>query len=295
VISRPQIAVILSTYQRPFHLYRSLVSLAMQRGVEKQFEVVVTDDGSMDNTAEVVERFASTCNFPVTFTTHEHRGFHLSRCRNEGVLASSAPYLLFSDGDCIFPPNHLFEHLRIRRTGVAFSGDCLHLDQSSTSRIDEPVIAAGAYCSWVAARERRRIQWRWFKDRIYQAIRHPKKPKLVGSNIGIWRSDFERVNGFDECFVEWGCEDDDLADRLRACGVRIATNLGTTSVFHMWHSSDPSQPRSWSDGHNVDYLLRQDKQIRCAAGLAGDMPFGRTGNTRILKFGSSVAAHRAAA
>ena len=58
MVFRPQIAVILSSYQRPAHLYRSLLSLAMQRGAEGQFEVVVTDDGSADNTARVVRRFA---------------------------------------------------------------------------------------------------------------------------------------------------------------------------------------------------------------------------------------------
>ena len=271
MVFRPQIAVILSSYQRPAHLYRSLLSLAMQCGAEGQFEVVVTDDGSADNTARVVRRFASTADFPVAFTTHEHKGFRLARCRNEGVLASSAPYLLFSDGDCIFPSDHLSKHLQARRSRVAWSGDCLHLDEEATQRIDGEAIASGAYCDWVPRREYQRIHRRWIKDRFYQAINHRKKPKLAGSNIAVSREDFERVNGFDERFVGWGCEDDDLADRLRLSGVRIASILGFTQVFHMWHPNDPSQPRKWSDGANVKYLLRRDKPARCAVGLMKDV------------------------
>ncbi len=274
----PQTAVILSTYQRPDHLCRSLKSLALQLGVDGQFEIVVTDDGSTDDTENVVCRFAKSVNIPVTFTTHEHRGFRLACCRNEGVLASSAPYLLFSDADCIFPPNHLFKHLKVRRPSVAWSGDCLHLDEQSTSRIDDGVIASGEYLSWIRRSERQRIQRRWIKDQLYQAIRHPKKPKLTGSNIAVWREDFERINGFDERFIGWGCEDDDLADRLRASGVRIASILGSTQAFHMWHPSDPSQPKQWSDGTNVDKLLRQDKPTRCVVGLSAHK-FGR--DTRI--------------
>ncbi|MCI0335816.1 MAG: glycosyltransferase [Planctomycetes bacterium] len=284
---RPQIAVILSTYQRPDHLYRSLLSLGLQLGVEGEYEVVVTDDGSTDHTEDVVRRFAESANFPVGFTTHEHRGFHLARSRNEGALVSSAPYLLFSDGDCLFPPNHLFQHLKMRRPSFARSGDCLHLDAQSTLRIDESVVTSGAYLGWVPRSERQRLHRRWIKDRLYQVVGHQKKPKLTGSNIAVWRDDLERINGFDERFVGWGCEDDDLADRLRAAGVRIASILGSTHVFHMWHPSDPSQPKKWSDGSNVDYLLRQEKPTRCEIGLAAHKASGRSNRVWTSRTGTA--------
>jgi GT2 family glycosyltransferase len=84
----------------------------------------------------------------------------------------------------------------------------------------------------------------------------------------VWRSDFERINGFDERFVGWGCEDDDLGERLRRSGVKIASILGFTHVIHMWHPTDPSRPARWGEGANVEYLLRHDKPIRCALGLS---------------------------
>jgi GT2 family glycosyltransferase len=290
----PQIAVILSTYQRPDHLYRSLFSLDMQLGVTGQYEVVVTDDGSTDQTRDVVARFARSADFPLKFTTHKHQGFQLARCRNDGVLATNSPYLLFSDSDCIFPPNHLYQHLKVRRAGTAWSGDCLHLDEKTTKRIDERTIASRAYQQWVSESEYLRLSRRWFRDRVYQALGHPKKPKLTGSNIAVWREDFERINGFDERYIGWGCEDDDLADRLRASGVRIASILGTTQVFHMWHPRDPSQPRKWSDGANVAYLLRRDKPTRCVAGLSTHEPL--VSDTRNLKLPliESASARRAA-
>jgi GT2 family glycosyltransferase len=106
------------------------------------------------------------------------------------------------------------------------------------------------------------------KDNFYEAIRHHGKPKLTGCNFGVWRSDFERINGFDECFVGWGCEDDDLAERLRASGVRIVSIVRQVPLFHMWHPTHITAPPKWRDGRNVPYFLRPNKPTRCERGLA---------------------------
>lgn len=261
------LAVILSTYQRPAHLRRSLASLALQRGVAGRFEVVVTDDGSQDDTADVVAQFARSVDFPVRFTTHPHDGFRLSQCRNEGVRASTGKYLLFSDGDCIFPPDHLAKHLLASLPRVARAGLCYRLKGEPTARLDLTAIEAGMYRRWVTRAERIRMSRKWLSELVYQSINHPLKPKLTGCNIGIWRSDYEAVNGFDESYVGWGCEDDDLAARLRRHGVRIRTVLGYTQAYHMWHPFDPTHPGQWSNGANVGRLCETGRPIRCCKGL----------------------------
>ena len=73
------------------------------------------------------------------------------------------------------------------------------------------------------------------KARFYSLLHHRSKPKLFGGNVGVWRSDFERVNGYDETFEGWGCEDDDLAYRLRKTGMRIASIMRWVRAFHIWH------------------------------------------------------------
>ncbi len=266
--ARPQVSVVLSTFQRPWHLFRSLLSLAHQRGVERLFEVVIADDGSQDHTPDMVREFARTANFPLRFTTHEHRGFWLTRCRNEGARASRGEYLVFSDGDCLFPPGFLAQHLRLRQPAVACTGDRVRMDARSTQRLDRMTIASGGYQAWMPWPERRRLWTRWIKDYFYQAIGHRAKPKLTGCNFGVWRTDFERINGFDECFVGWGCEDDDLAQRLRASGVRIVSIVRHARLYHMWHPTDITAPPKWREGRNVSYFLRPNKPTRCERGLA---------------------------
>ncbi len=265
--SKPELSVILSTYQRPAHLIRSLLSFSLQQHVEGKFEVIVSDDGSLDESQSIVLKFARTARFPLKWISHPHDGYRVSLCRNDGVRASSGQYLLFTDSDCIFPPNHLQKQLIARRPGIVRAGDCYRLEEEATARIDERAIKSGAYRKWVSRDERRRLFGKTFKEQYYRFIRHPKKPKLTGYNIGISREDFEAVNGFDESFVGWGCEDDDIAYRLRKAGRRIATSLSFTYGYHLWHPPTPSRPDKWIDGPNVTKLDDLDRPIQCVAGL----------------------------
>ncbi len=239
----------------------------MQRDVAGKMEVVVTDDGSTDETANVVETFARSVNFPVHFTTHPHSTFQLSRCRNEGVRAGTAPYLLFLDGDCLLPPDHVAVHLARRRPGVTRTGTFVRLDEATSQRIDEVAIRSGEFMNWAPAAEMRKMRSKGRRSIFYQWLRHPTKPRLVGNNIGVWRTDYERVNGFDENFEGWGWEDDDLGRRLRRAGVRLQSILAWTFTLHMWHPTETSIPIAGQVGKNEQYLNRPGSLIRCRNGL----------------------------
>jgi glycosyltransferase involved in cell wall biosynthesis len=266
-VSNPEIALLISSYQRPQHLARCLLSVAHQRGVDGRFEVVVTDDGSEDETPATVERFAARVDFTVRFTTHPHVDFQLARCRNEGVAASRAAYLLFLDGDCILPPDHVRIQLARRKRGTVLAGDCAWLDRTTSERVTEDCIRSAAFLKLTPRAERARIRKAYRKAWFYSLIRHPTKPKMFGGNVAIWREDYERVNGYDENFRGWGCEDDDLRIRLRAAGVRIESIARWTHTFHLWHPPGATSPSRWKEGRNVAYLMRRERPTWCANGL----------------------------
>ncbi|MCA9149631.1 MAG: hypothetical protein KDA92_10045, partial [Planctomycetales bacterium] len=110
----------------------------------------------------------------------------------------------------------------------------------------------------------RKMAWR---AELHNWLRHPTKPKLFGGNIGIHRADYERINGYDENFRGWGCEDDDLRLRLRSVGVRIRSILRWTRTYHLWHPKSDTTPTKWKDGANVEYLLRANRTAYCENGL----------------------------
>jgi GT2 family glycosyltransferase len=262
-----EISVVVSTYQRPRHLRRCLLSLAAQQGVTGQFEVIVVDDGSQDDTADVVARFREEAAFPVKFATHPHDGFQLARCRNSGIRLTVAPYLLFTDGDCIFPPDHLRQHLAARQPGVVRAGDCIKLDQATSERIDEEAVRGGQFVRMIDPRVRRSLRKTYIKSLLYQAVRHAQRPKLIGWNMAVWRDQLEQINGFDERYRGWGCEDDDLANRLRMSGARVATALGCTHGYHLWHPPHSTTPERWHEGPNVAYFQRPVVLARCLEGI----------------------------
>lgn len=88
----PDIALCIVTYQRPRNLAMVLESIAVQQGVRpEQMELVVSDDGSTDETPKVVEDFGRRVSFPVKFITHQHLTFQAARCRNAAAAATKAP------------------------------------------------------------------------------------------------------------------------------------------------------------------------------------------------------------
>jgi glycosyltransferase involved in cell wall biosynthesis len=265
--SARDIALIVNTYQKPRHLALVLASIAAQTGVDGRFEVIISDDGSTDGTAALVHDFAAQARFPVRFTSQPHDGFRLARTRNAGARLSASDYLLFLDGDCILPRDHVAAYLERRRTGQALLGYCARLPEETSARLEAATIATTDLPSLAPASERRLLAQRFRKAWWHAALRHPSKPRLAGGNCGMWRRDFEAVNGCDERFVGWGQEDDDLGLRLRAAGVRLESILDRTWSLHVWHPVDTSATPRWRDGVNVPYFLRRGRLKRCRHGL----------------------------
>ena len=265
--SARDVALIVNTFQKPRHLALVLASIAAQTGVDGRFEVIISDDGSTDGTAALVHDFAAQARYPVRFTSQPHDGFRLARTRNAGARLTESDYLLFLDGDCILPRDHVAAYLERRRSGRALLGYCARLPEDTSARLDTATIAATDLPALAPASERRLLTQRFRKAWWHAAIRHPSKPRLAGGNCGMWRRDFEAVNGCDERFVGWGQEDDDLGLRLRAAGVRLESILDRTWSLHVWHPVDTSATPRWRDGVNVPYFLRRGRLKRCRHGL----------------------------
>ena len=78
----PQVTVIIPTFNRARYLARALEALERQTVSIGTFDVVVIDDGSTDNTAQVLRRPYS---FPLQAVTQTNQG--PAAARNEGIVS----------------------------------------------------------------------------------------------------------------------------------------------------------------------------------------------------------------
>ena len=260
------VSILVNTFRRPRHLSLVLESIALQQAATS-WEVIVSDDGSDDGTEALVARFAATAPFPVRFTSRPHDGFRLARVRNEAARLARGNYYLFLDGDCMLPRHHVAAHLARRRRGTALVGYCARLTEEASRGLTPEGLPPIDLPRLVTPDERQSLARRRRKAWWHGAVRHPTKPRLTGGDFGIWRDDFDGINGFDERFIGWGQEDDDLGLRLRARGVRLESSLDRTCSLHVWHATDPTAAARWRDGPNVPYFARHGRLTVCRHGL----------------------------
>lgn len=263
---RPELAVVVSTFERPAHLRRCLESIAAQADVADRIEVVVTDDGSRDLTLHMVMAFARKVAFRVVVTTHPHDGFRLSQCRNEGAAAAEAGRLLFTDGDCLLPPGTLAAYLREIRPGRIAGGDSCRLGEAVTAALTDDDVRSGRFVAAVDPAERRRLMTKARHARVYETLRLSMRPRLRGNAIGIARCDFEAINGFDEAFVGWGLEDVDLQLRAEKLGIRVK-GMFEHAFVHQWHPVDPTWAENGGTQSAHRYIRRRDMSPACRLGF----------------------------
>ena len=113
------VTVIIPTYNRPELTLRAINSVHRQRPVPPA-EIIVVDDGSHDNTAELAGRSG------VRIIRHEHnRG--LSAARNTGISAATHEWVALLDSDDEWLPHHLDELWRLRADHVLVASSILHI------------------------------------------------------------------------------------------------------------------------------------------------------------------------
>ena len=100
-MSTPIVSVIIPTYNRGDTIERAIDSVLKQSF--KQFELIVVDDGSTDNTAKLLDSYSASRLKYIKFDIN--RGANTAR--NVGIRESNGSYISFLDSDDEFLPDHL--------------------------------------------------------------------------------------------------------------------------------------------------------------------------------------------
>ncbi len=115
------ISVIVTTYNRPDALRAVLDGLAAQ--TDRDFEILVADDGSRDDTRELVEAVRSGVPVPIRHVWQEDRGFRAGAARNRATAQARGDYVIFLDGDCVPRPSFIARHRALAEAGWMVAGN----------------------------------------------------------------------------------------------------------------------------------------------------------------------------
>jgi len=264
------ISVIVTTYNREDALDAVLRSLASQ--TDRDFELVIGDDGSLPATRAVIDAWNGRIGRRLVHVWHEDRGFRAAEIRNRAILAARGAYCVFLDGDCIVRPDLVAVHRRLAEAGAFVTGNRVLLSPELTARILREKLAPETwpFTRWLAERLRGGV------NRLSALLRLPLGPLrrlrqgewrgARSCNLAVWRSDLERVDGFDADYSGWGKEDSDIIVRLLHAGVRRKDGVFATGVLHLWHA-DYGRERLAENERRLADSLGSDR-IRARRGLS---------------------------
>lgn len=204
------LSVIIPTYNRLPILRQCLQALESQQLAEPvhQFEVVVVDDGSTDDTVAWIAGHQAELPH-VRLIRQEHGG--PAQGRNRGVAAARGEVVVFIDSDLVVRPDFLVCHARALAGDWQRRGDRLCFTYGA-------VINTADFDNPTAERHKLRdLSWAYFAT----------------GNVAIERQLLERAGLFDPAFHLYGWEDLELGERLRRLGVRLV-RCPEAEGYH-WH------------------------------------------------------------
>ncbi len=234
------IAIVISTYNNPKFL--RLVLDGYRQQSDQHFKIYIADDGSTEETRELIEQYSKILPVSIEYLWHEDQGFRKARIHNIALQHISEPYTILTDGDCI-PLSHMIAtHRKFAQPNTLISGSRILLSPNWTKQL----CATGKI-------PKNRVS-SWFKHNMKGNINrmmpliippHLSPPNqrlsgIHGCHLSCHTSDLIHINGFDESFEGWGREDSDLVARLFHSGIK-RRNLRGTPVLHLWHQENTRQ------------------------------------------------------
>lgn len=239
----PYISIVVCSYNEDENLEQCIGSLLQQNYPSDKYEIVLIDDGSTDQTADICRKSvrSNEGKYPsITYALIDHSGLAVGR--NTGVFLSKGDIVAFIDGDAIADEHWLSE--------IAKAFDC-----------DEEIAVVGGRVttlnkkSWFAVF----IHWihYYMEDRSGNEIIN-----IIGTNMAFKKEVFEKVNGFFEQFISRGDENSFINIKVLTSFKRNVTRSAVVYHVRPWGFGLWLKER-FCNGHEyalVYYILRQYKR-----------------------------------
>lgn len=235
------ISVIIPTYNRRRLLTLTLQSLVYQTVAPSQFELIIVDDGSDDDSWQLIKQYQNELD--IKYVYQKDKGFRAALARNRGIQIAKGELCVFIDSGVILSPSALEEYLdahlqhngRLAQIGYVFGFDN---DNANEVALKELIVTLGL--SGIFPKLEEDSRYVDIREPLYikyqDELSHLPAPWVIfwTANVAVDRESLLNVGLFDESFVGWGGEDVELGYRLKGNDVSFYLNRAAKG-FHYPH------------------------------------------------------------
>jgi glycosyltransferase involved in cell wall biosynthesis len=233
-------ALLIATYNWPEALNLVLLSVLQQSRMPD--EILIADDGSGQDTAALIDSYKSKFKVPLIHVWQPDDGFRKTIVLNKAIAKSSSAYIIQIDGDVVLNRHFIADHIKSAEHNIFIRGTrALLTPHKTTTLINSNNIDVTAYARGVIHRNNalRMPLLRFLGTRKVASSR-----SVRGSNLSYWKTDFIKVNGYNNEMNGWGHEDEELATRFINAGLKKKIIKLYAVQYHLHHqiSSSNSEP-----------------------------------------------------
>jgi glycosyltransferase involved in cell wall biosynthesis len=238
------------------------------------FELIIADDGSKNETKNLIEKFQSEFKNPIIHVWQKDEGFQKTKILNKAIIKASCEYILFSDGDCIPRNDFVATHLKHQIKGSFLSGGYFKLNDfvsNSISEIDiknqscfnsKWLLENGLKWNFKLIKLTKNIFFAYFMNWIT-----PTKKTFNGHNTSCFKKDLIAVNGFNED-MKYGGLDREIGERLFHNNIRGKQIRYSAICLHLNHNRSYATKDNWLNNNNIRKHNKQHKVIAVQNGLS---------------------------
>ncbi|MEX2335952.1 MAG: glycosyltransferase family 2 protein [Fulvivirga sp.] len=265
------LSIIIATYNMPEWLEKVLWGYENQ--TYKHFEVIIADDGSSDETRNLIAGFKDKSSFSLIHLWHEDEGYRRQTILNKAITAAKNPYVLFTDGDCIPRADFIETHVRFAERGQFLSGGYCKLPMELSKLINEDDIKSQRCfdVKWLKEKgllgssQLRKLgamgKWADFLDFVT-----PANASFNNCNTSAWKEDLVAVNGYDER-MRYGGPDREIGERLENFGVKGKQVRHRAICLHLDHARGYKTKESLERNLEIRRNTRKNKVVETPHGI----------------------------